>query len=174
MKIFKIVIDILLLIITILLESNEITGRLIHEILGIAMAGLLVIHIITNWKWIKNITKNFKKVNTKTKVMYTINCLTMIIYCCAIVFGIVVSNEIFKFKTMSNSKLVLTHIIFGRLAIIVMLAHLGINFDIIFPKLKNKKTKLILKIIYIIFAIAISIYYIYTLTHSFQWIMLIN
>ena len=59
MKKTKILIDVLLLIVTILLTSIDKTGRLAHEILGISMAILLIIHIFLNWNWVKQITKNF-------------------------------------------------------------------------------------------------------------------
>ena len=103
--------------------------------------------------------------------MYITNALTMIIYCMAIVFGIIISHELFKFETSSNYKLVITHIILGRLAIVIMLLHLGVNLDIIFKKVKSKKIKKVIYIIYIIIAILISYYSIYTLIHSFQWMM---
>lgn len=171
MKAFKIIVDILLFVVTFLLVNIEITGNLIHEILGITMAILLLIHIVTNWNWIKSVTKNFKKVNKKTKLMYVVNLLTMIVYFGAILFGIIISHELFKFETSSNYKFVITHIIFGRLAIVVMLLHVGMHLDRMFKKVKNKNIKIILYIIYIILAILISIYSIYTLTHSFQWVM---
>lgn len=171
MKAFKIIVDILLFIVTFLLVNIEITGNLIHEILGITMAILLLIHIVTNWNWIKSVTKNFKKVNKKTKVIYAVNLLTMIVYFGAILFGVIISHELFKFETSSNYKFVITHIIFGRLAIVVMLLHVGMHIDRMFAKVKNKKIRAILYIIYIILAILISVYSIYTLTHCFQWVM---
>ena len=171
MRLFKIVVDILLFVVTFLLVNMDITGNLTHEILGIAMVILLLIHIVTNWNWIKNVTKNFKKVNKKTKLMYFINLITMLIYFCAILFGIIISHELFKFETSSNYKFVITHIIFGRLAIIVMFLHIGMHLDIIFKRVKNKNIKTILYLIYIIIAIFISSYSIYLLTHSFAWTM---
>ena len=171
MRVFKIFIDILLLIDTFVLVNMDITGHLIHEILGISMAILLLIHIVTNWNWIKNVTKNFKKVNKKTKIMYIVNILTMIIYFGAILFGIIISHELFKFETSSNYKFVITHVIFGRLAIIVMLMHIGMHLNRILKKVKNKNIKYGLYIIYILVSVLISTYSIYTLTHSFQWVM---
>ena len=168
MKIFKMVVDSLLFVVTFLLVNMNITGHLIHEILGITMAILLLIHIVTNWKWVKNVTKNIKRVNKKTKLMYVVNLLTMIVYLGAIIFGIIISHELFKFETSSNYKFVITHIIFGRLAIVVMFIHVGMHLDRMFVKVKNK---IILYIIYIIIAFLISSYSIYTLTHCFQWLM---
>ena len=171
MKAFKIIIDILLLIDTFVLVNIDITGHLIHEILGITMAILLLIHIVTNWNWIKSVTKNFKKVNKKTKIMYVVNLLTMIVYFGAILFGIIISHELFKFETSSNYKFVITHIIFGRLAIIVMFLHIGMHLSMGFKKIKNKAIKIVLYAIYIIIATASSIYSIYVLTHNFWWMM---
>ena len=167
MKKIKMIVDILLLIDTCILLDIDRSGRLLHEILGITMAVLLFIHIVLNWNWVKNVTKNLKKVNRKTKFMYLVNLLTAIIYFGAIVFGIMISNEVFKFQTASDYKLMLTHIIFGRLSIIIMFVHIGMHFR----KGKNKKVRIILYAIYGIIAIASSIYSIYLLTHSFLWVM---
>ena len=169
MKKAKIFVDVLLLIVTILLTNIDISGSLTHEILGISMAILLIIHIFLNWNWVKQVTKNLKKVNKKTKTMYIINILTMLIYFGAIIFGIIISNELFRFKTSSNIYLVITHLILGRLSIIVMFIHIGMHLDRMFIKIKSKKIKNFLYCIYIIMAVLVSIYSIYTLTHSYQW-----
>lgn len=167
MKKVKIFVDVLLLVVTILLTNIDISGRLTHEILGISIAILLIIHIFLNWNWIKQVTKNFKKVNKKTKMMYIVNIVTMLIYFGAIIFGIIISNELFKFKTSSNIYLVITHLILGRLSIIVMFIHIGMHLDRMF--IKSKKIKKFLYCIYIVIAVLVSIYSIYTLTHTYQW-----
>lgn len=170
MKKFKIVIDILLFIATILLFDIELIGNLNHEILGITLGILIIIHIGLNFKWIKQVTKNLKKVNTKTKVMYVINIFTMLIYLGAIICGILISDKIFNFHMGSNLYVVLAHLSLGRLAIIVMLIHLGLHLDRIFAKIKTKNLKILIYSIYAIIVLLIAIYFIYTLTHSFQWL----
>ena len=174
MKIFKIVIDILLFVVTVLLVNIEISGRLFHEILGITMAILVIIHTISNWKWVKQVTKNLKKVNTKTKLMYVVNLITMIAYWGSIILGILISNELFKLKTASDFKLTLVHIIFGKLAVIIMLVHIGMHLDRLFKKIKSETLKKLLYVIYSIVVVAISVYLIYTLTHSFQWMSMFS
>lgn len=170
MKKFKIIIDILLFIITIALFNIGLVGNLIHEILGTAMAILIIIHMLLNFKWIKQITKNFKKTNTKTKIMYIVDIFIMIIYLGAIICGILIANEIFNFHMSSSLGLVLTHLILGRLAIITMFIHLGLHLDRILKKVENKKLKKSIYIVYTFIVIGITIYFIYTLTHSFQWL----
>ena len=93
MKKLKIIIDILLFIITIALFNIGLIGNLMHEILGIALAILIIIHILLNFKWIKQVTKNFKKTNTKTKIMYIIDILIMIIYLGTIICGILIAMK---------------------------------------------------------------------------------
>lgn len=170
MKKFKILIDVLLFIVTILLFDIELIGNLNHEILGIAISILILIHIILNFKCIKQVTKNFKKVNSKTKVMYVIDVFTMLIYLGAIICGIMISDKIFNFHMGSNLYMMLLHLIFGRLAIIIMFIHLGMHLDRMLNKIKSSNIKRIIYIIYIIIILLISIYLIYTLTHSFQWL----
>lgn len=170
MKKVKILIDILLFIVTILLFDIELIGNLNHEILGITISILIVIHIALNFKWIKQVTKNFKKVNLKTKVMYIVDIFTMIIYLGAIICGVMISDKIFNFHMGSNLYMMLSHLIFGRLAIIIMFVHLGLHLYRIFSKIKNTKVKIIIYIVYVIVVLLIAIYLIYTLTHSFQWL----
>lgn len=174
MKKFKILIDILLFIITILLFNIGLIGNLNHEILGMTIGILIIIHIILNFKWIKQVTKNFKKVNRKTKVMYVIDILIMLIYLGSIICGILISDQIFNFQMSSNLVLVLLHLTLGRLAIIVMFIHLGLHLDRAFTKIKSKKLKKVIYAIYVIIVLLIAIYFIYTLTHSFQWMYACN
>ncbi len=169
MKKFKVLIDILLFITTILLFDIELIGNLNHEILGITLGILIIVHIALNFKWIKQVTKNLKKVNTKTKIMYVTDIFTMLIYLGAIICGILISDKIFNFHMGSNLYVVLAHLSLGRLAIIVMLIHLGLHLDRVFAKIKSKKLKKVLYTIYIIIVLLIITYFIYTLTHSFQW-----
>ena len=171
MKKIKMIIDILLLIVTVILVDIDVSGRLIHEILGIVMALLIIIHITLNFDWIKQVTKNFKKVNAKSKIMYLIDILTMIIYLGAIIFGIIISNELFKFKTASNAKFILTHIIFGKLAITIMLIHVGTHLNRMLYKIKFKSVKKAIYVIYTIITLIISTISLHTLFNSFWWMM---
>lgn len=170
MKKIKILIDVLLFIVTILLFDLELVGQVNHEILGTIIAILVIIHIALNFKWVKQVTKNFKTVNMKTRVMYIVDIFIMLIYLGAIICGILISNNVFNFKMSSNLVIVLSHLILGRLAIIIMFVHLGLHLDRILAKIKSKKIKNTVYIIYTIIVLMVAIYFIYTLTHSFQWL----
>lgn len=170
MKKVKGFIDILLFVITILLFDIELIGNLNHEILGTTLGMLIIIHIALNFKWIKQVTRNLKKVNAKTKVMYVIDILIMLIYLGAIICGILISDRIFNFHMGSNLYVVLAHLSLGRLAIIAMLIHLGLYLDRIVKKIKSEKRKRVIYAIYMMIVLLVTVYFIYTLTHSFQWL----
>ena len=169
MKIIKRIIDILMFIITILLMDINQTGRFDHEVLGISLALLLVIHIALNFKWVKQITKNFKKVKRRIKILYIVDVMVFIVYFITIGLGIITSS-IFNFKVSSSLKLMLSHYIFGRLALIFMLIHIDFHLKPLINKFTKSETiKMVVYIIYAMFICLISMYLIFTLTKSYLW-----
>lgn len=145
-----------------------------HEIFGIIISFLIALHLILNFKWIKNITKNFRKVKNKIKMLYIIDVFTFLSYLITIVIGILISISIFNFETSYNPYLMLTHHIAGRLSLSFMLVHLGFHLNKIITKMtKNETIKGSIYIIYIMLSILIIMYLIYTLARSYIWQSLI-
>lgn len=172
MKKIKMIIDILLFVITLLLMNINITGRFNHEVLGVFLTLLLFIHIILNYKWIKQVTKNFKKINKQTKILYIIDILIFIVYFITIILGLITSS-VFNFKLSSSLKLMLLHYIFGRFALIFMLIHLGFHLKYLINKItKNETIKMVIYIIYGMFIILTTMYLFYTLTKTYLWVSL--
>ena len=170
MKKIRTFLDIMLFITTVLLISTNITGHLLHEILGITICVLVILHLILNRKWIVNVTKNITKTKNNIKILYIVDILTFISYLGAILFGILISNQIFDFNTNGNTYLMLLHHVFGRLAIVMMLIHLGIHLKIIINKFtKNETIKGVIYIAYIVIAATFTLYLIYTLSNSYVW-----
>ena len=142
-----------------------------HEIFGIVISILIITHLILNFKWIKNITKNLGKVKGQIKLLYGFDILTFLSYLVTIVVGILISTNLFSFKTRYNPYLILVHYIFGRTSAIFMLIHLCFHLKAIISKFtKNETTKMVIYIIYITLSLLIAMYLFYTLTRSYIWI----
>lgn len=170
MKKIRLFLSLLLFITTILLISTNITGHLLHEILGITICVLVILHLILNRKWIANVTKNITKTKNNIKILYIVDILTFISYLGAILFGILISNQIFDFNTNGNFYLMLLHHVFGRFAIVMMVIHLGFHLKTITNKLtKNETIKGIIYIAYIVITATFTLYLIYTLSNSYVW-----
>lgn len=59
-----------------------------HQVLGYVFTGLMVLHIVLNFKWLAAVTKNFLKVNTMARVSCIVTFLLFAAMCVSIISGI--------------------------------------------------------------------------------------
>ncbi|MDD4237689.1 MAG: DUF4405 domain-containing protein [Desulfotomaculaceae bacterium] len=108
----KIALDIIMIVLFVILLYAYDTGFVFHEIAGLAIFALFMTHIMLNWSWVKNVTKNlfntsFKK---KPRLMYALNATLLIGISTIIITGILISRVIFNFGPNGNNHmLVATH-----------------------------------------------------------------
>ena len=106
----KLIIDILMFILMILEFSRLFTGALLHELIGITLFILVIIHLILNKNYILNIRK--AKYNVKSIIMLITNILLVISFLLTIVFGLLSSQETLTFLNVHNLTIVKLHKIF--------------------------------------------------------------
>ena len=151
----KTLIDILLLIFITLEFSKGYMNPLYHEIFGIILIILLLIHLILNKNYLKNITKG--KYNLSRTIMLTINTLFMLTFILSLLFGILSSEVLLKSFNIGSFTIIKLHKICAYMSIIIMGFHLGINFNAMFSKItkriKNKSLLHITKLIIILYGI---------------------
>lgn len=158
-KILKIGIDIFMGIAMVLLLSTKITGMTWHEILGIAIGVGFVTHIILNYKWVINMTKNLfnRQVEVKAKIMYILDIVLAIFMIADIVLGILISEVLFPNINVGNRAIIIAwHKFCAYWMLIVMSVHIGFHWDrvvnvfnnIIKEAKDNLFVKIILKVIY--------------------------
>lgn len=145
----KLIVDILMFILMILEFSRMYMEPIYHEILGIILLILVIIHLILNIRYIKNIPKG--KYNLKRIIMVVINILFMILFLLSLIFGILSSQDLFTFMNVNNMKIVSLHKTLAYISLIILGLHLGINFNAMFGKIsKLIKNNIILYIISLI------------------------
>lgn len=94
MKKVKIIVDVLMLIVFIALMCNQLTGIFTHEILGVSVIVLFIIHQILNRNFYKSV---FKGKYNKLRVGLTIiNILLIIMMIIMIVSALMVSEYLFQ------------------------------------------------------------------------------
>lgn len=150
----KIVIDILMTIIFVLLMCNQITGVFAHEILGISVIVLFIIHQILNINYYKNL---FKVKYNKLRMAYLlINLSLLIMMIVMIISAILISQYTFTFLNLYNDSIGRElHIISTYLIYMLIGFHIGLNYNGI-VKLK-KENKIILNIFMCLYAFAFGI-----------------
>ena len=145
----KLIVDILMFILMLLEFQRGYINTLYHEIFGIALLILVIIHLILNINFIKNLFKG--KYNLKRIIILIINIGFLITFTLSMIFGILSSQDLLKFLSINSLKIIKLHKICSYITLIFMGLHLGINFNTMFGKINSHiKNKIIIYIIDIV------------------------
>lgn len=164
MKTKKLILDIIMTIIMVSLMDVVFTGIKLHELLGIGLLFLFIIHKFFNWDWIKGVTKNLfsPKIKAKIKVMYAVDILLVLSVAFIIISGILISQELFPSLNADNISLWSNlHHFASYFSLVLISVHIGLHWEMImfgFRKMlsitkESKVRKVILRVMS--FAIAI-------------------
>jgi hypothetical protein len=93
----KIIMDVLMAVTFIMLMDAKVISMAFHEIAGLAIGAVFLIHKLLNWKWIKNVTHHIfgKQVTAKTRIRYIIDVLLLIGVNMIIISGALMSKYVF-------------------------------------------------------------------------------
>ena len=138
----KIILDIIMTAIFLCLLNTNFTGVALHEILGIAVFFLFLLHKIFNFKWIKSITANlFKKsLKAKPKIMYLIDAILLILVTLNVATGILISTTVLTGISANNILLTSNlHHILAYSLLAVLIVHIALHLSVIRNALKLEK-----------------------------------
>lgn len=125
----KVSVDIAMTIVLILLMSYALIGETSHEILGISMFVLFVVHHILNHAWTKNL---FRGRYTSARIVQTV-VIVFILLCmlCQMFSGIVLSKHIFVFMRIPISLMFVRtlHMLGAYWGFVLMSVHLGFHWN---------------------------------------------
>ncbi len=131
----KIFIDIIMFIVFIILMFFNITGMLLHEILGILIFVLALIHIYLNRKFLFGIKLTNPNINSKIKFKFILDWLLLIGLLAITITGVGSSPDIFSFINFSTGK---WHLYLSYVELFFMLIHFGLNLKLVYKVLKVK------------------------------------
>lgn len=142
-KKIQISLDVIMLITLIILMCEHTISDLIHEVLGILILCLFVLHNILNFRWYKIIFS--KKVNKRMIPSIIINSLILIVLILTMISSFMISGYVFK-DLITNSKVLgrSLHMVFSIWLFILICMHFGYHLNKIVWKFKKN---LIFKII---------------------------
>ena len=122
--------DVLMVILMIVVMSYQATGNLFHEVAGVILLVLFVVHNILNRKWYKNIPKG--KYSGFRNMMLIINILTLICMLAAMGTGIYLSQSVFaSLLGMREAYLIRPwHVAAGAWGMILVSFHGGMHIRI--------------------------------------------
>jgi len=138
---FKLMLDVVMAVLLFTLFSTTIAGLAFHEITGLVIFGMALLHLILNWKCIWTFTKKLFSKGTpfKSRFGYVLNLLLLISFVMIIVTGLMISKTIFVGLIPSIENAQGLHYFFSALTLIIVGIHTGLHWDFI----KNMFGKLI-------------------------------
>lgn len=96
----RIAIDIFLIILFLLGINHEVTGQWLHEIIGLLMAVVLILHLAVNRKYM--ILFRPGKKNVRSVIKFMINIALFIVFFLLILSGVMISGYLFPAVTLGN------------------------------------------------------------------------
>ena len=145
-RILKLALDAVMLILLVLMYRKQVISIAFHEIGGLALIGLFVIHHLVNAKWIGATTRRLFAKSTPglVRARYIVDALLLLAFLAIGITGIFISKVVFSFHVQGNFKTL--HYFASALAIILMGVHLGLHADYIFGKLIKQGANKVAKI----------------------------
>jgi len=133
-NIVKITLDVIMTVILVLLYNSHVFALAFHEIAGLILAGMFVIHCLLNFKWVTSISAKFftKTLTPRVRLGYIINFLLVITFALIITSGVMTSQVLFAdIAAPKGSPWRSVHHFAGATAIILVGIHLGLHWGFI-------------------------------------------
>ena len=165
-NIHKYILDLIMTIIMVLLMKTIFTGLLLHEILGIAVFIMIIVHQLLNLNYTKCLFQSFfkKGIKLSCKIGILIDIALAFVVLGIIITGIIISKELFSLGFSSDLMLQASslHHSLGYIALILISVHIGIHWSAIMAfcrkifnlKTFNKARTIALRIITLLIVIA--------------------
>lgn len=134
----KYLLDACMLLLLVLMYDKMAISMAFHEIGGLFLIGLFVIHLLFNGKWIAAVTKRLlsKQTPIKVRLGYCVDTLLLISFALVGISGVLISKELFSFHGGNVWKTV--HYAASAFAIVFMGVHLGLHWNMIRAKFIKK------------------------------------
>lgn len=126
----KLFLDLAITVILILMFSRHATGQFGHEVLGLVLSGLFVVHLALNWSWIKNVTTNLfsSKISTKTKTCFWLSVFLVVGGALTLISGILISKTLLPNMFNFSRAFKELHEVVPNLGVLFVIAHLCMNW----------------------------------------------
>lgn len=138
----KIILDCIMAILLILMYNKRVISMSFHEVGGLFVCGLFIIHTFINWKWVKGVTSKLfsKQLPLKTKISWIINFLLLLCTLFIALSGIMISKTIFTSIGTSSMFFKIGHQVIPAYMLILIGLHVGLHWTFIkgmFKKIIN-------------------------------------
>lgn len=169
----QMLVDTLMSVVLIILMSYSIAGEVVHEVLGISMLILFVIHHILSVNFTKALFRGKKSADKILKII--VDILLTLIMLVMLVSAVPLSKHLFSFLQIDlfSSISRTAHMLAGYWGFVLMSIHIGFHLPNMLAKpSKDKRKRIIIRIsLLIIFALGM---YFFISEGIYKYLLLIN
>lgn len=134
--VFRLSVDLAMTVLMIVAMAYQITGNMIHELVGILLLGLFIVHNIFNRRWYKTIFKG--KYNVRRILGIVVNLLFLISVAVILISSAPISSDVFPFISSSNDMIWRQiHVLTSYWGFIFMAVHIGMSWGMVINSIRN-------------------------------------
>lgn len=133
----KIALDVVMFLILVLLYKAKVLTLTYHEVAGIGILLVFLIHCLFNWRWIAHNAKKLFSSETpaRTKFSYWISIALVVSFLIIVISGVFISKVLFKEQiealNMDTSIFRTLHLFFSAISLILVGIHLGLYWGMV-------------------------------------------
>ncbi|MDQ0230948.1 DUF4405 domain-containing protein [Metabacillus malikii] len=133
---FKLVNDLVMTILMLVGMAYYITGNMVHEVVGVVVLSLFIIHNFLNRRWYKAIFKG--KFHVRRVIQIVINLLFLVTMALMIISAVLISSDLFPFIPIDNDMtLRQIHVQTAYWGFIIMSIHIGLSWAMIMGSVRR-------------------------------------
>lgn len=142
----KLALDAVMLVLLMLMYKKQVISMEFHEIGGLALIGLFVIHHLVNGRWIAATTRKLfsKTTPAMVRARYIVDVLLFVAFLAVGITGVLINKTLFTVRVAGNAQTL--HYFSAALAVLLMGVHLGLHADYIFGKMFRRGANGVAKI----------------------------
>lgn len=170
-KWMKLLLDAVLFILLMLMYRKQAVSMAFHEIGGLALIALFVVHHVLNGKWIVAVSgKLFTKgLPNQTRISYLVDALMLIAFLCVGVSGALISKTVFSFHVRDGAWKTL-HYFCSALSLLLIGVHVGLHMTYLFGWMHQRGTCIRIAGVTIALALVATGVYSLATTSYFRWL----
>ena len=126
----KFALDLVLLVLLALMYQKRVISMRFHELGGLALFGLFVLHKVLNWAWIASTTGGILRRRIKLNPLWLVDLLLLVSMTCIIITGLLISKTL-PTAIEGGFGLKAWHYFFSSLSIVLTGVHLGLHWPLL-------------------------------------------
>ncbi|MCC4767000.1 DUF4405 domain-containing protein [Methanosarcina sp. DH1] len=133
---FKLAIDLVMTVIMLVAMAYYLTGNVIHELLGVSLFALFIVHNVLNRRWYQTVIK--RKHNGRHVLNTSVNLLLLVMMLMLMLSSIMISRTLFAFIPVSGGMIARQiHVLATYWGFILISIHLGMHWGMITGVARN-------------------------------------